>query len=142
MPARNDRGERKRYQALVLLAGDDNLSVKKISKITGLRKGCVSGIRKKYLLAKLLGINVKMIADNVLLSHISSSLPIETYFCFCVVQFLIGTRRVDQAKIFLLIAGELCQQMNIQADEIEELDENSIMNGMELIKKQIKSHSN
>jgi hypothetical protein len=140
--ARNDIGERKRYQALVLLAGDKKLSAKKISKITGLHKECVYGIRRKYLLAKLLGINVKIVADKVLLSHISSSLSIETYFCFCVVQYLIEARKVEEAKIFLLVTAELCQLMNIQADEIETLDDQSIMNGIETINKQMKSHFN
>ena len=92
------------------------------------------------MLAKFLGADVKQIANNVLFSYITAPLPIETYFCFCVVQFLIQSGGVDQAKIFLFATGELCKRMNIDADEIEGLDENSIMNGIELINKQMKSH--
>lgn len=140
--ARNDLGERKRYQALVLLSGDKNLSVKKISKITGLHRGGVAGIRRKYLLAKLLGINVKKVADDVLLSHISNSLPIETYFCFCAIKYLIETRKLEDAKIFLLFTSDLCRLMNIQPDDIETLDEQTIMNAIEELNKQMKSHLN
>ncbi|MFI5139758.1 MAG: hypothetical protein ACHQIM_18190, partial [Sphingobacteriales bacterium] len=107
------------YQALVLLSGDTKLSTKRISKITGLEREYVSVIRRKYLLAKLLGINVKKVVDNVLLSHISISLPIETYFCFCVIQYLVDAKRIEHAKIFLFSTGELCKRMNIEADEIE-----------------------
>ncbi len=131
------RNERKRYQALALLTGDKKLSMRKISKLTGLHLENVLVMRRKYLLAKFLGANVKDIADSVLLSYISNPLPIETYFCFCVIQHLIESKKVDQVKIFLLTTGELCRLMDIQADEIAELVENSIIDRIEIIKKQL-----
>ena len=131
------RNERKRYQALALLAGDKKLSMRRISKLTGLRLEGVLVIRRKYLLAQFLGANVKEITDSVLLSHISNSLPIETYFCFCVIQCLIELRKIVEVKIFLLTTGELCRLMDIHADEIAGMDENSIVDRIEVIKKRL-----
>ena len=132
-----ERNERKRYQTLALLTSDKKLSMKRISKLTGLHKEHVRLMQRKYLLAEFLGADVKEIANSVLLSYISKSLPIETYFCFCVIQYLIESRKVDQVKIFLLTTGELCRLMDIYADEIAEMDENSIVDRIEVIKKQL-----
>jgi len=138
MAGRDENTDQKRYETLALLVSDRKLSGKKISKLTGLGRVYISIIRRKYLLAKLLGVNVKEIADNVLLSYISIAIPIETYFCYCIVQCLIETKKVEQVKIFLVHSGDLCKLMNIQVEEIEELDEDSIINGIEIVKKQLK----